>query len=169
MSCESIRQSLHEILDDTGSGPWPADVEAHLASCAPCRAWLAEIDALRSSLRVLPHVPLPPEALDAVWAATVRASRGRQRIRDSWRAAAAAVVVTALGATTLYFISTPVPTGEPTAAELARAEAQAELVFGYTARALKAARHATERDVIADTVSPAVRGDAAPRTPRRNR
>lgn len=169
MTCESIRHRLHEILDEAGSDPRPAEVEAHLASCTPCREWLAEIEALQTSLRALPRAPLPPVALDAIWAKSVRSPRARLRIPQVWRAAAAAVVVTALGATTLYFISTPVPTAEPTAAELARAEAQAELVFGYTARALRAARHATERDVIADTVSPAVRGDAAPRTPRRNR
>ena len=168
MSCESIRERLHEILDDAVSGPWPADVKAHLASCGPCREWLAEIETLQKSLRALPHASLPSETLDAIWANSVRSSRARLRIPQVWRAAAAAVFVTALGATTLYFISNPVPTEEPTAAELARAEAQAELVFGYTARALNAARHATEQDVIADTVSPAVRGDAAPRTSRRN-
>ena len=130
---------------------------------------MQEIEALRASLRGLPPAPLPPQALDTVWARTVRAPRGRFGLPDSWRAAAAAVVVTALGATTLYFVSSPVPSGEPSRAELARAEAQAELVFGYTARALRATRNATARDVIADKISPAVRGDVAPRTPRRIR
>jgi hypothetical protein len=49
------------------------------------------------------------EALDAIWANSVRSSAARLRIPHYWRAAAAAVFVTALGATTLYFISNPRP------------------------------------------------------------
>jgi predicted anti-sigma-YlaC factor YlaD len=166
MNCETIRQHVHEAMDAERGG-LPDEVREHLVSCAACREFHDELRSLQASLRALPRDPMPPDVLDAVWAQTVRSSRAGSRLRDSWRAAAAAVVVTALGATTLYFVSTPLPPEGPSAAELARAEAQAELVLGYTARALAATREATSRDVIADKVSPAVRGDAPPRAPRR--
>jgi hypothetical protein len=60
----------------------------------------------------------------------------------------------------------PPPRG-PSAVELARASAQADLVFGYTARALAAARIAATDRVLASEVSPAVRGLAASHAPRR--
>lgn len=169
MNCETAREAIHDLLDgDRGAAPDP-ELAAHLASCPACRETLDDLAALQDSLRDLPREPLPPATLDVVWKTTVRA-RGttRPRILGSWRAAAAAVFVTALGASTLYLVSLPsVPPG-PSAAELAHAEAQAELVFGYTARALAATREATARQVIESKVSPAVRGAAAPRPPRRS-
>jgi len=160
MNCETVRDAIHELFDDDPAMPLGGAVEAHLASCAECREFLAEMTALRSALRALPREPLPSAVLDGVWRDTVRARRVAL-----WRAAAAAVVVTALGAGT-YFVSSR-PSG-PSQAELARAEAQAELVFGYTARALAATHDAAARNVIERKVSPAVRGETSPRTSRRS-
>ena len=157
------------MLDDDRAETLPDDVLEHAASCVSCHEFLDDLTRLRSALRVLPREPLPSEALDAVWRETVRASRAAHpRFQGGWRAAAAAVVVTALGASTLYVVSRPSVPRSPSAAELAHAEAQAELVFGYTARALAAARNAAARHVIEGKVSPAVRGAAAPRSSRRS-
>jgi anti-sigma-K factor RskA len=110
----------------------------------------------------LPRAPLPPDALDTVWQRTVLAPRGAATpAAGYWRLAAAAVLVTALSTTTLYFVFTPVRSPEPSVVELARATAQAEMVFGYTARALAATRSAAADRVLAAKVSPAVRGRAA--------
>jgi predicted anti-sigma-YlaC factor YlaD len=137
----------------------PGDAQSHVATCAACRELQGEMAALRSALRALPHEPLPPAALEAVWRETVRA---RPAASTFWRAAAAAAIVTAFGAGTIYFV-----TGSLRQAELARAEAQAELVLGYTARALAATRAAATHQVIQEKVSPAVRGKTTPRPPRR--
>jgi predicted anti-sigma-YlaC factor YlaD len=169
MICETIREAIHEAFDDDRDDAMDAGVRAHLASCAACRAFAADLLDVRSALRALPREPLPPEALDRVWRNTVRAESAVVRPAwGGWRAAAAAVVVTALGASTLYMVSMPTVPPGPSAAELARAEAQAELVFGYTARALAATRSAATHQVIFDKVSPAVRGAAAPRPNRRS-
>jgi predicted anti-sigma-YlaC factor YlaD len=169
MTCETIREAIHEAFDDDRGDALPTELRAHLASCAACRELADDLAALRVALRELPREPLPPAALDQVWRNTVRAEGAARRPAwTTWRAAAAAVVVTALGASTLYMVSIPTAPPGPSAAELARAEAQAEMVFGYTARALAATRKAATHQVIVDRVSPAVRGAAVPRSSRRS-
>lgn len=169
MTCETIRERIHDAFDDDRGDALPGDVRDHMTSCEACRELVLDLDALRSSLRELPREPLPPAALDAVWRETVRARAASPWAMPGWRrAAAAAVLVTALGAATLYVVSKPAVPPGPSAAELARAQAQAQMVFGYTARALAATRDAAANHVIADRVSPAVRGAAAPRPPRRS-
>jgi hypothetical protein len=79
---------------------------------------------------------------------------------------AAAVVVTGVSMATLYYVFAPPPV-DPRARELAHATAQAELVLGYTAKALAATRNATADRVLASKVSPAVRGEVAPEPRRR--
>src|SRR5262249_40695023 len=94
MNCESVRERIHTALDDDA----PLDVEplGHVGTCAGCRALYEDLSALRDSPRALPHEPLPPAALDAVWARTVR-SGARPRLASGWRAAAAALIVTLAG------------------------------------------------------------------------
>ena len=169
MTCETIREAIHEAFDDDRGDALPTELRAHLASCPDCRELARDLASLRDALRALPREPLPSQALDRVWRDTVRARGPANPVAwGGWRAAAAAVVVTALGASTLYMVSIPTVPPGPSSAELARAEAQAEMVFGYTARALAATRRAATHQVIVDKVSPAVRGAAVPRTPRRS-
>lgn len=169
MTCQTIRERIHDAFDENREHALPEDVRSHIASCDACRELAEDLGVLRSALRGLPREPLPPAALDAVWRQTVRADRAARWTTPGWRrAAAAAVFVTGLAAATLYLVSrSSLPPG-PSAAELARAEAQAELVFGYTARALAATRDAAAHHVIEDKVSPAVRGAAASRPSRRS-
>jgi predicted anti-sigma-YlaC factor YlaD len=169
MTCETTRQAIHEAFDEDRGDALSHELRAHLASCPACRELATDLSTLRFALRALPREPLPPEALDGVWRRTVRANGAAHRPAwGGWRAAAAAVVVTALGAGTLYLVSKPAVPKGPTATDLAVAEAQAEMVFGYTARALAATRNAAAHDVIEVKVSPAVRGAAAPRSSRRS-
>ena len=167
MTCATARERIHAALDDP-EAVLPAEVNAHLASCDACRELHDDLETLGSGLRALPRTPLPPSTLDAVWRETVGRRERRWATPGLVRAAAAAVVVTALCATTIYFV-TPRGPKEPTPAQIARASAEAEMVLGYTARALAATRTATADKVLASKVSPAVRGEPAVRPARRSR
>lgn len=169
MNCDDVRRAVHDAHDDDTGTPLPESVRAHVATCASCRELKDDLTVLTRALRALPRAPLPPEVLDEVWRRTVRAEPSRFPIAVGRRQlAAAALFIAALSTATLYFVFAPAPTPpRPTAVELARAAAQAELVFGYTARALAATRNVTADRVLASKVSPAVRGTAAARPSRR--
>ena len=161
--CAAMREEIHALFDADGPIALPGALRSHLDSCAACREVVAELGALRSAFRELPSYPLPSEALDEVWRSTVHApARSARGTAPAWtRAAAAAIVATALIATTWLVMRPTPPAYGPSDAELRRAEAQAELVFGYTARALDATRTAAADRVVASKISPAVRGAAA--------
>ena len=162
MTCEELRLHIHEAQDDGGMGALPELVSSHLAKCGACREFRNDLESLSHALRALPRVPLPEDALDAIWRETIRARPGASAKRAGfWRLAAAASFVTVLSTATLYLVFTPAPPPGPSAVELARASAQAEMVFGYTARALAATRAATTDRILASKVSPAVRGAAS--------
>jgi predicted anti-sigma-YlaC factor YlaD len=168
MTCEEIRRHIHEAQDDDGA--LPTIVHAHIATCGACRDFEDDILSLSRALRALPRAPLPADALDAVWRETIHARSGAAPAAGAyWRLAAAAVFVAALSTATLYFVYAPTPSPGPSPVELARASAQAEMVFGYTARALAATRDAAADRVLASKVSPAVRGVAASHPSRRPR
>ena len=167
MTCEETRRHIHEALDDERTGSLPELVRAHIAACTACRDLEGDLRSVTEALRSLPHAPLPADALDTVWRETIRARRDASTTIPGFRRLAAAVFVTAVSATTLYFVFAPTPSPGPSRLELARASAQAEMVFGYTARALAATRDAATERVLASKVSPAVRGVAASHPPRR--
>jgi len=167
MTCEETRRHIHEAHDDGRTAALPELVRAHIAACTACRDFEDDLRSLTAALRELPQAPLPADALDAVWRETIRARPGATTTMGFWRLAAAAVFVAVLSATSLYFVFAPARPKEPSPVELARASAQAEMVFGYTARALAATRDATADRVLALRVSPAVRGVAASHPPRR--
>lgn len=168
MTCDEIRRQLHEAHDDGRARALPELVRAHVAACGACRSLEEDLDALFHTLRSLPTIPLPGEALGAVWRDTIRRRSGSAPTSAGhWRLAAAAVYVSVVSAATLYLVLAPAPPPQPSPVELARASAQAELVLGYAARALDAARYAAADRVLASKVSPAVRGAAAPHPTRR--
>ena len=168
MTCEDARRQIHEAHDDDSRGALPEPVCAHLAACSACRDFGDDLLSLTRALRALPQAPLPADALDAVWRNTIHARSGASTTTAGfWRLPAAAVFVTALATATLYLVYAPAPPPGPSPVELARASAQAEMVFGYTARALAATREAAADRVLASRVSPAVRGVAASHPSRR--
>jgi predicted anti-sigma-YlaC factor YlaD len=168
MTCDEIRRLIHEAHDDERAAALPDVVRAHLTACDACLSLKDDLESLRHALRSLPSIPLSGTALDEVWRATVRARyRPAPAARSTWRLAAAASFVSVLSAATLYFVLAPVPRHGPSAVELARASAQADIVFGYTAHALAAARTAATDRVLTSKVSPAVRGVATPHPARR--
>jgi predicted anti-sigma-YlaC factor YlaD len=168
MTCEEARRHIHEAYDDDLTGAFPDLVREHIAACSACRDFEDDLRSLRHAFRALPRAPLPADALDTVWRETIHARPGAgSTTMGFWRLAAAAAFVTVLSATSLYFVFAPAQPPGPSPVELARASAQAEMVFGYTARALAATRDAATDRVLGSRVSPAVRGVAASHLPRR--
>jgi len=62
MSCQETKRSLSQYVDDELSAALCATVETHLNSCPVCRSELAELRAIRNSLRQLVR-PAPPSLL----------------------------------------------------------------------------------------------------------
>ncbi len=59
MECLTCRESLSARLDGEAE-PAPADqVDAHLADCGACRAWLRHAEELNRLVRVRPAAPVP--------------------------------------------------------------------------------------------------------------
>jgi predicted anti-sigma-YlaC factor YlaD len=165
MTCEETRRHIHAVHD--GDDALPDAVRAHLAACSACREFEVDLQSLAEALRAMPPAPLSPDALDRVWRETIHARPRATAATMGWRLAAAAVFMAAFSTASLYLVFAPARPPEPSPVELARASAQAEMVFGYTARALAATRDATADRVLASKVSPAVRGVASSRPPRR--
>jgi len=87
-NCDRVREQLSLALDGETSQLEDARVDAHLATCASCRAFSAEIGAATRIMRAAPleepsvplSIPLP-----------------RRIVRRAFQAAAAAAVVLAAG------------------------------------------------------------------------
>jgi predicted anti-sigma-YlaC factor YlaD len=59
MGCETCREALSARLDGEEPDVPAAELEAHVASCAACRAWLAAAQRLHRQVRVAPAEPVP--------------------------------------------------------------------------------------------------------------
>jgi len=59
MTCESCRDALSARLDGEDPGAADAVVDRHLAGCAACRAWSAQLTAAAGSLRLTPAEKVP--------------------------------------------------------------------------------------------------------------
>jgi anti-sigma factor RsiW len=62
MSCTEFQSALSEFVDGTLPRDRRAQVEAHVESCADCRAAVADFRRIRETARALPKA-MPPEAL----------------------------------------------------------------------------------------------------------
>lgn len=59
VDCESYREALSAQLDSEDPGMDPARVDAHLARCADCRAWLRQAARVTRAARVQPAEQVP--------------------------------------------------------------------------------------------------------------
>ena len=59
----AYRESIHELVDGTIGSIRRAELQRHLADCRECRAWLADMEAIRDAAGSLD--PLEPP--DGVW------------------------------------------------------------------------------------------------------
>jgi predicted anti-sigma-YlaC factor YlaD len=94
MRCTSFREAFSARLDGEDAGQPDALVDAHLAGCAPCRAWVEDVGRLTDVVR---HAPAHHVALDPAVLATLTAppDRGRSDALSTrrWRIALGVVAV----------------------------------------------------------------------------
>src|SRR5690606_14284206 len=77
MGCEQVREALSARLDGEETGMAAARLEAHLAGCAGCAAWLAQAERLD---RMVAHAqPVPPDLTAGILAAVAADPRTRSR------------------------------------------------------------------------------------------
>src|SRR5690242_7711558 len=69
MTCKQVRQLLAAYRRDDCSPAEHAEIEAHLAGCAECRAADAEFRRVGESIRALPQLAPPPDFFARVMAA----------------------------------------------------------------------------------------------------
>ena len=132
MACNEYQPALSELVDGTLARAEKARVEAHLESCADCRALLADLKRVKGAARALPKMTAP----ESVWQ-NVRAGLDAEAVRSHrapllqfaarrWTAlaglAAAAVVLIAVSAG-LYFMTRPAAPLTPAAPTPAHANA----------------------------------------------
>jgi len=89
------RESWDAYLDDRLDGEPRARIEAHLAECAECRAWVASIDPSHLFHRL--RTPVPAPAWDGFWEAIQQdLGTARPKRRATWRLFAAAAALAAI-------------------------------------------------------------------------
>lgn len=59
MDCEHTREAISARLDGEDAGPEVARLDRHLAGCAACTAWAADLDVLHRLVRVRAAEPVP--------------------------------------------------------------------------------------------------------------
>lgn len=94
LSCDAARRALSELVG--GAGRLSAELEAHLALCPACRAFLLREQQLHRRLRRLPRVPAPA-TLRATIRARLRGDRvSHRRYRVAWMLAGSIAAALAL-------------------------------------------------------------------------
>jgi len=153
-ACEVTRERIHERLDGPIDATALAEVEAHLKACADCRDVAEGLARVQCLLRSLPEVPFPPEALEEVYARTIRRRAAPVRRYAAWTTLAAAAAI--LAVVVLLRFHPQAPAG-PSRAELAQADREARLALGVAARALRVTEDTTVRRVLGREVTPHLR------------
>jgi anti-sigma factor RsiW len=123
MTCREIQHLIVETLSGTAAPDQRRLVEAHLATCATCRADAAWVEQTMSALREGPEPQLRPDLWDGFMATLearlaaehrrpwARARRWFRQPLHAWAsAAAAAVLVVGLGAALMILDRLPVAT-----------------------------------------------------------
>ncbi len=156
--CRLARDAVQAGLDEPLSDQEQAELARHLSGCEDCRAYDAELRAMRDALRAMPAFNLPDEVRKQVESGTVGRSRGiewwSRGLAQRWRAgAAAALLAVVVGGA--WWMSSSREAG-PSEAEVAKAAEQLELVLSITGRALATVERATVDDVLKARVLPAV-------------
>lgn len=98
MNCERCREAWSAGLDGEATASELAAASGHLATCAPCRAVVADMETLHRIVRVVPAEPVPDLS---------RAILGRQREAATpdialWRVGLVAVAVAQLAAAVVH-------------------------------------------------------------------
>lgn len=163
-TCRNARRAVQEQLDGPIDATAGAELERHLGECTQCREYRIDLQALQRSLRELPELTFPDDALEQVWDRTIRADDPAGTTRHSvsprvWLAAAAVLTITAL---LVVWNTINAPTSPPggvaarySQEELEQAALQTRQVLELTAQVLNRSRNTAGR-VLADEISPAL-------------
>lgn len=178
-TCAGLRGAIQERLDGPIDPALERELAMHLAACAECREYHDGLVALRARLRALAMPPLPDDALESVWARTLRAARPPRRRAAAWwldwryAAAVAALLLLVIVPVLLRRPSAPAAPPEVTSAEVARAARDLGRVLALTEDAFRRTESVARDRVLAGEVSPAIRRipviGTEPRSSRRTR
>jgi hypothetical protein len=112
MSCQDFEQAIHELADGTLDEAGRRRLDAHLATCAACRAFTDDVRAIRRAAGAL-ETPAPPPS---VWPRLAEqiGERGAPKASAGWPMTArwlavAATLVVAVGAALVFIRSSPTP------------------------------------------------------------
>lgn len=155
LTCEQALDAIHARFDDALTDDDDAALDAHLATCDACREFEAGLPFVCETVRRLPDIGLPDDALDAVFAATTRRRSAPllYRLMTRWQTAvAAAVVAFALLLGTLTPRRSP-PAPSP---EVEQAYAEAQFVVQLTGRVLNEVQHTALDEIGEIRATPAV-------------
>jgi anti-sigma factor RsiW len=132
MSCSDYHPSLSDLVDGVLARDAKAATEAHLETCADCRAVLADLKRIKAAARALPKMTAPESVWQNVRAGLAAEGHPAQRVpvlqfvprrrRVLAGLAAAATVVLAVSAG-VYFMTRPAPRATPAAPATAHANA----------------------------------------------
>lgn len=118
MDCEAVFDLLSAQLDGELSPEGSAQLERHLAHCAPCRALAEDLSTLSAAIPAAVEVTPPPELMERVLADLPPRKSSKPVIFLAWKrwaASAAAIAVIALSAFHLPgLFSTPSADSAPT-------------------------------------------------------
>lgn len=101
MKCEVARSQLEAYLDGELDRAAVDELEAHLGTCAGCRAELASLEALRGAVRALPRHRAPAELrarLSAIGELPAVDTERRAPSNVTWKLAAALLLGVLVGA-----------------------------------------------------------------------
>ena len=101
MKCEAARPLLESYLDGELDRAAVDELEAHLATCAACRAQLADLEALRGALRAIPRHRAPAglrARLAAIGDVSAQDAPRTATPATWWKLAAAVLLGVAVGA-----------------------------------------------------------------------
>jgi predicted anti-sigma-YlaC factor YlaD len=161
LPCDRVRDEIEARLSGGLPVGLDAAVDAHLESCPSCRAELELASAIRGELAALPSFDAPPRLIEALHrrvretSAPIshpirRRAGGLHSARFGLAAAAAAVI--AVAAIVLLLHRRPQPPAL-SAAEVARATAQARYALSLVADATATARRELEQGVLRERVA----------------
>ena len=161
--CLEARRTIQEQLDGPIDAAMAAELGRHLGECAQCREYQTDLQGLQRSLRELPELGFPDDALDQVWDRTIRADRQEvvAPARVSPRVLLAAAAVLSITALLVVWNTMNAPTSPPEATaaysqeEIEQAGREARQVLELTAQALNRSRNTAGR-VLVDEISPAL-------------
>ncbi|MGC8783835.1 MAG: zf-HC2 domain-containing protein [Armatimonadota bacterium] len=83
--CVEWWTALSAYVDDCLPPDERERVEEHLEGCASCQQTLVELQALRQSMKLLPHYEPPPTLKARILSATVDQPTWRERLAMNWR------------------------------------------------------------------------------------